>query len=172
MVDRALSDRDDAVVTFMDETPRLDAFFRRSGIAGAEREDLVQETMLRVLQTDWGAVGKPRSYLWRIARNLMIDWRRAEARRSKVLAPVDPGQVAADQPSVEAAHASSEDLKAMMVALRELPARRRDIFVRASLLGEPCSVVAESYGVSRRTVEIEARKALEHCARRLRRKLG
>ena len=77
------------VAVLEEQSPRLRGFFIRGAGATALAEDLVQETLLRAWNhrgsvaadpstTEGDVRGGARRYLWRVARNLMIDeirWR-------------------------------------------------------------------------------------------------
>src|SRR6185436_11288822 len=58
----------------------------------AEAEDIASETFVRAwMESDAIRVGTVKAYLFMIARNLHVDWRRREARRGELgREPVDP----------------------------------------------------------------------------------
>ena len=61
------------------------------------------------------------------------------------------------------------DLEALQSAIKELPKRRREIFAASRLALEPHAAIAKRHGVTVRTVEMEIKSALEHCAFRIER---
>nr|WP_283472113.1 sigma-70 region 4 domain-containing protein [Methylosinus trichosporium] len=54
-------------------------------------------------------------------------------------------------------------------ALEELTPRRRLILLASRVEGTPLRQIADDLGLSRRMVDMELRRALRHCAMRLRR---
>lgn len=140
---------------------------RRLGSSEAADEAL-QETYLRLEKASvLSPVRHPLRYLYQIALNIAADRRRAETRRmtaTEVDALLDLADEAPDPAQV--AEARSE-LRALQRVMEEMPERRRAIFRAVLLENVPRRVVAEKFGVSTRTVDIEVQRALEYGARRL-----
>jgi RNA polymerase sigma-70 factor (ECF subfamily) len=99
------------LAVFEEQQPGLTGFFVRRGGAGAVVEDLLQETLLRAWRhrgslapESTAAEGEVREgarrYLWRVARNLMIDEIRCRSRRrvGEGLAPGERGALVAAEP--------------------------------------------------------------------------
>ncbi len=143
-------------------------FFHRATGSAAIAEDLTQETFLRMAATDVGALNSPSAYLHRISANLAADRSRANRRSrlsdASIEELLDVPDPAADP---EAQLIAKDRMNRVFAAMEELPPRRREILLAARLEGIAHSVLASRYGVSTRTIEIEIRKALEHCARAL-----
>jgi len=150
----------------------LDGLKRRLGSADLAGEAL-QETFLhldRVPQVK--PVHSPKSYLYRIAVNIAIDRRRAEARRlttGEVEALIDIADPTPNPEQIVEARSEFEHLKQ---AVAELPQRRREILLAARLDDVPNREIAKRYGVTVRTIEIELKAAVAHCASRLERRLA
>jgi RNA polymerase sigma-70 factor (ECF subfamily) len=144
---------------------------KRLGSADLASEAL-HETFLRVDQvTGTVPVHRPKDYLFRIAVNIATDRRRAE-RRLLTLGEIDAlFQVVDETPDAVRVVAAREELRALEKALAELPRRRREIFRAALIKKTPDNVIAEQFGVTVRTVEIDLKRALKHCAARLGRQL-
>ena len=130
--------------------------------------DALQDTWLRLENSEnIEAVRNPGAYLYRMAFHSAIDRQRAEERRLSVgevelmldLASPEPGPA-------EVAEANSE-LDALIRALEQMPQRRRDILLAVRLDGMPQREVAERFGISLRLVELELKRAQEHCAEQL-----
>ncbi|AOZ08922.1 RNA polymerase sigma factor [Cupriavidus malaysiensis] len=130
--------------------------------------DALQDTWLRLENSEnIEAVRNPGAYLYRMAFHSAIDRQRAEERRLSVgevelmldLASPEPGPA-------EMAEANSE-LDALIRALEQMPQRRRDILLAVRLDGMPQREVAERFGISLRLVELELKRAQEHCAEQL-----
>lgn len=135
-------------------------------------EDVVQEAWIRFCVRRDGARGgasiaNPIGYLYRIVRNLAVDW----ARRSAVELPFsDPGQVerlAAGQPSAERSVLARDDLRRLAEALLELPERTRLAFNLHRLDGLTLEEVADRLDVSTVRAHQLVRIAILHCAKRL-----
>lgn len=60
-----------------------------------------------------------------------------------------------------------DQLGALALILGELPDRQREVLIAARLRRERHAIIAARYGVTTRTIEMEIRRALDHCARRL-----
>ena len=152
----------------------LDKLFEESGVrrrlssilsTPEQVDDVLQELAERLLLKPPSPVS-PRRYLRESARNIAFNRRRAEARRQKYEA--DYGVLVSDgSASIEEQIDASRAVEALGVALMELPAVTRTLFVRCYVLGEPQSSVAESLGLHLSTVEKQLSKAKRHCSRRL-----
>jgi RNA polymerase sigma factor (sigma-70 family) len=115
-------------------------------------------------------VHNPESYLYGIALNMAATLGRVERRfvsKSEIEAAIEMSDQGADQ--VQAVEAIFE-LEALERALRELPPRRRAIFFAARVQQMPIRDIAARLGLSTRSVEMEIKRSLEHCARRIGRK--
>jgi RNA polymerase sigma-70 factor, ECF subfamily len=118
------------------------------------------------------SIRNPLAYLFRIALNLAADRRRGEARRltsSEVDVLLD---IADEAPDAYRATAARSELRVLNRALKELPERRRSIFIAALIHKIPRKTIAKYYGVTVRTVDFEVQRALEFGARRLNEVLG
>jgi len=128
-------------------------------------DEALNETWLRLSREgEVGQVRDARAYLSRMAMNIAIDRKRAGARLASavdidaVLALPDP------HPGPERATMARLELSALEEALARLTPRRRAILVAARLEGRSCADIALAMGLSKRTVEMELRHALDHCA--------
>lgn len=83
----------------------------------AEAEDITSETFVRAwVESDAIRVGTVKAYLFMIARNLHVDWRRREARRGELSSdPADPG------PGPDAGSEGRSELRIVLAALQLLP---------------------------------------------------
>ncbi len=146
----------------------MDRLVRRLGSQDAAG-DALNETYLkldRVSKVDH--LREPEHYLFRMAVNTAIDQQRA-------------GKHLANAQEIEAAMALSDPLDDPLRSLEgreaidllaeiidRLPERRRIILKEVRLEGKSCKKVAEEMSLSRRTVEMELRQALDQCAESLR----
>jgi RNA polymerase sigma factor (sigma-70 family) len=144
---------------------------RRLGTLDGASE-VLHETYLRLAGTDGAVpVANPAAYLLRTALNVASDRRRDEERYISAVELHDLwrlGDDAIDPETIAAARAEMEQFKA---ALSELPARCRAILIAARVDGLSHQAIADAFGISTRMVQFELRRALEHCAGRLGRKV-
>lgn len=160
--------KNDLLNVFLSELPSLTRFFRRATGSTAAAEDLSQETWIRLVSADSLSISNPSAYLRRISSNLVTDIARSRSRRRLSAGEVhDILNVADPSPDPEARLIAKDAVAALLAALDDMPERRRAILLAARLENVPHRILAETYGVSTRTIEIEIRKAVEHCARAL-----
>lgn len=113
---------------FREQRPGLWGFLARG--AGGSAEDLLQETFLRVWDhreslrgdTEQAEREGARRYLWRVARNLMIDEIRMRQRRGEIGTGMEPDGIAS--PSHEAEVVFADAVRAMRETVGTLPNRR------------------------------------------------
>jgi len=142
---------------------------RYLGIPREDREDLAQDVFLRVFR---GLAGfRPgfvfEAWLYRVTVNAAFDHRAGEARRTRLLQPIEEGteQLASSGvPSQDTA-----DLKSRLeAALSALTERERAVFVLKEIEGLDTSQVARGLGLN----EITVRRHLGRARERLKRLLG
>jgi len=133
-------------------------------------EDIVQEAYIRfssAARGQGGRIAHPASYLYRIVRNLAVDW----ARHLAVEGPrAEPGvleALPAAAPSPERAALDRDAVRRVAAALDELPARTRQAFELHRLAGLTLQAVAARLGISLSLAHLLVRDALTHCAERL-----
>jgi len=150
---------------------RYDDFKRRltARLGSAElASEALQDTFLRLRSaTILERVQSPRAYLLRTALNIAINRIQSEKRRmtaSEVDAMVE---IPDDMPDPTRVVEARSDIEALKHALAELPTRRREIVLAAAFNDVPYRVLAARFGVTVRTIQIEMKHALAHCAQRL-----
>jgi RNA polymerase sigma factor (sigma-70 family) len=158
------------------ERTRLQGFIRRRVPIAADAEDILQDVWYEFaracsLPEPIEQVG---AWLFRVARNRIID--RGRKKREEALtddAQDDSDGYYLDQalPALdsgpEAAYARSRLLEAMSVALDELPAQERDVFIAHELDGQSFKALAEETGVNVNTLLGWKRRAVLHLRNRL-----
>lgn len=135
--------------------------------------DALQETYLRIKRmTEAPAISSnPAGYLFRMAVNVATDQRQADARYLTGEEVEDLLQVGADTlDPARIVHAKLE-VAALERALDELTGRQRAILIAARVEDVPQEDIARRFGISVRMVGKELRKALDHCGKRLDRKV-
>jgi RNA polymerase sigma factor (sigma-70 family) len=141
---------------------------RRLGSAELAGEAL-QDTYLRLEDANTvSAVSSPGAYLFRMAFNIAMDYRRAERRRLSLIEIQDLLDTADDALGPERIVEGRFEIEALERVLAELTPRRRAILLAVRLEGLPQRQIAERLGISLRLVEKELQRAQEYCAERLR----
>lgn len=166
MTERKHQSLAEAVEFYYEELCR---YVRRKTGSASLAEDIVQDTWLRASTRAAAMPENPRAYLYRMAGNLAIDHlRRREARAFEVADPERYTRIASDAPTPENEVAAREELAILEAAVRELPARRRQVFVLYRGHGMTMREIADRLGISQKTVEKQIARAMVHCRKRMR----
>lgn len=150
--------------------PALLRYFQRKGLRPPDDEDAVQEVFVRLARREGLAteVDRLESYLFAVAGHVATDLHRMGKARAAgrqdvyeeaLHAPADhdPGEI----------FERREALRAVIVALNELPERTRTIFVLARLEHMRQAEIARRLGVSLNTVEKHLQKAAGYLGERV-----
>jgi RNA polymerase sigma-70 factor (ECF subfamily) len=134
----------------------------------ARAEDVVQEAFIRFVPAGGGAgptVEQPVAYLYRVVRNLALDWvrRRALERRQEEAEPLW-WMVPATPRTPEQELAHREALARTMAALEDLPHAARVAFEMHRFGGHTLQEIARRLGVSVPTAHRLVRDALVRIA--------
>lgn len=147
--------------------------------------EVLHDTYLRLEGAELKSVENPQAYLFQTAINVARDRQRFEERRAGInvrqeqlrsaqrqfeASEVDDAILldAADEtPGPAEVTEAASDLQALQRALASLSARRREIFEESFLREVPHRELAERLGISMRTVQMELKVAVEHCAAQL-----
>jgi RNA polymerase sigma-70 factor (ECF subfamily) len=126
----------------------------------AKAQDVVQETLLRAWRTP--AVldqsrGSPRSWLYTVARRIVIDDWRASRSRPEVVTDVVPEPVGMFTDTI-AERAADRDL--VVAALRTLSPEHRDVILECYFRGSTVAEAAATLGVPPGTVKSRTHYAL------------
>jgi RNA polymerase sigma-70 factor, ECF subfamily len=151
-----------------DLQPRLLRYF--GVIASGTAEDLASETWLAVI----GAIGRfqgnePafRAWVFTIARNKVLDWRRRAARRGTEDLPANGliEQAAPDDPAADALEGFST--RAALAEVATLPADQAEAIVLRVVAGLAVDRVADIMGKRPGTVRVLTHRGLRRLAQRL-----
>jgi RNA polymerase sigma-70 factor (ECF subfamily) len=133
----------------------------------ARAEDLCQEAFLRAIRgaDGWEPRARFTGWLYRIARNLVLDEaRRDEHRRAGPLDPPGGGSPPRDPPAAgpgpDEAAAAAELRPRLEAALASLPVEQREVFLLREHSGLSFPEIAEATGVNENTVKSRMRYAL------------
>ena len=155
-------DRDAFAALVRRHQGRLLGLFRRLGIDAHGAEDCTQETFLRVFRSSsaYRPIAPFQAFLYRLARQSWVDWRRRERRRARV--------GAADFDGVPAEPAGSlDDHLDLELAVRRLPEHLRWVI----LLGVEAGLAYAEIGAVLEIPVGTVKSRMFHAVRRLRRTL-
>jgi len=142
--------------------PDLYVYLGRQSLQHCDKEDILQETMLRIwARSRCEEIVHPKSYLFQVAKSVLIDRaRRASVRQGKShcalevwhepVDPLDPGRIVL----------AREELTLLTDGVNKLPQRTRAIFVGARVEGKCIKALAEDFGISVSAVEKHLSRAL------------
>ncbi len=168
--------------TVLAETPRLRAYVRRQVADLGEVEDIVQETFSELVTAYRlpEPIEQVAAWLYRVARNRIIDRFRARARQPRrVRLPAgdeadDAGGglieewFATDLAGPEAEYVRAALASELEDAVAELPREQREVFVAHELEGRSFKDLAGSTGVPINTLLSRKHAAVQQLRRRLR----
>ena len=143
----------DIAALFQQHQDALLRYCRARSRNGAEADDVLQEVFCNLASKPHLRInGRPRAYLFRMARNLMLNRHQAEqARRADAhvhLDMVEEAALASPTPSVEVVVQLRQDIATVMKALEELPPKCQAVFVRKRFLGRSYKEIAEELDIS------------------------
>jgi RNA polymerase sigma-70 factor (ECF subfamily) len=128
--------------------------------------DVLHDTYLRLERGDEiRPLSSPFGYLLRIATNIAHD-RRRSARRLATVAEIETTFNLVDEyPDPARAAEAKSDFEAIGRAIAKLPPRRREILMASFQENLSSRAIAERFGLSTRTIDLELREARDYCAR-------
>ena len=135
-----------------------------------DAEDLAQETFLRFLRVkDADLIDQPDSYLFRIAINLIYEYRLREQKRRTREQEIGPDQEFPDTAatSVEDSALQQERINRIEGWLEELPPKVRAALVLQRRDGMTYREVAERLNCSTSMVKKYLKRAISHCRNRM-----
>ena len=104
------------------------------------------------------------AYLFRLTLNAAFELRRSSSRAAIARQVEDMLDIPDPAPDAGRIAEGRQELELLEEAIETLTIRRRHILVEARLHDRPCREIASELGLSTRMVEIELRRALDHCA--------
>ncbi len=157
---------------------RLRNFIRRTVPDPGDAEDILQDVFCELVEAYrmMTPIEQVAAWLFRVARNRIIDRFRSKAREPRRVRPAGrPGDEPADPldllPSKdagpEAAYARRVLIDELAEALGELPKEQRDVFVAHELMGRSFKDLSAETGVSVNTLLSRKHYAVRHLRRHL-----
>jgi RNA polymerase sigma-70 factor, ECF subfamily len=121
----------------------------------SEAEDITSETFVRAwVESDTLRVGTIKAYLFMIARNLHVDWKRREARRGELKEePADPA------PGPDAESGGRSELRAVIAALQQLPEIDRAALLMRSEDDLSYETIAAALGITAVAARVKVHRA-------------
>ena len=133
-----------------------------------EVEDIVQETYVRVCQVKHPEdIRQPRSYLFRTARNLALDYlKRSETKYTESMDEQDIDTLIEGRSGDDSTFdqvASNEEFALFCEAVRHLPVKCRRVFVLKKVYGYTQIEIARKLDISIGTVEKHISQGIKRC---------
>ena len=133
-----------------------------------EVEDIVQETYVRVCQVKHPEdIRQPRSYLFRTARNLALDYlKRSETKYTESMDEQDIDTLIDGRSGDDSTFdqvASNEEFALFCEAVRHLPVKCRRVFVLKKVYGYTQIEIARELDISIGTVEKHISQGIKRC---------
>ncbi len=143
--------------------------FLSKKLPSSDAADLLHDTFVRVLcLADGYELRSPRPFLFRVARNLMLDHHKAGySKMFEVDAGSDVEQRSTDNITPEVSVYSQQRLTILQQAIDELPPRCRQVFLLHKFEHKSHAAIANMLGISINMVEKHVIRALAHCRKRL-----
>lgn len=147
----------------------LRQWLARAGLSASERDDLVQEVYYRLLrQTSLDHIEDPRAYMYRTARNIMLE----QIRKNRVVSittvqNIDELGSIDIAPSPEQAVSARRELARVMGFIEALPARCRAVFELRKVHGLSQAETARRLSLSENIIEKETAKGLSLILKRV-----
>ena len=148
----------------------LRRYIRGKGLSEADAEDVEQDVMVRAIRLENGdEVRNPKGLLYRIADNLLIDrFRRSDKFLIERVEDLDQLDVSDLCAAVDQIVIDRQRLRALGEAVDRLPPQARRVFIMMKLLNLSIKETARELGVSTKTVENHAVRAMKLCREYLR----
>lgn len=148
-------------------SPDLARYVRRRVNDSNAVSDVVHDAFVRMAEQPSTKVNDVRSYLYRIARNLLLDQKKQDVRRQTFAVPPEAlFDVADETPSPEDATDARLRLEYLQKLIGELPFKTQQIFVLNRVDGLNYAEVARHLGISESSVQKHLATAVLHITRR------
>ena len=147
---------------------RLIGFLRRRSGCPDDAADIAHDAFMRLSAADIGQIREPGSFLFTTALNLLRDRAKsAHARHTAFAVPVEDADLVCPAPQAERVLEGEQRIRALEIALYELSAKCRSVFVLYHFDEVPQREIAVRLGISVSMVEKYVKQAMAHCQRRL-----
>lgn len=138
---------------------------RSASIGADDVDDIVQESFLRISSLEsHDSIRNPRGFLFRTARNLLVDKARKRSVRAAAHLPFEMGYEAQNRASKklspECQVSAQQELDVVLKAIDDLPDRCRRVFLLQRRNNYTYAKVAEILDISESMVQKHMRRAL------------
>lgn len=132
-------------------------------------EEIVQESFIKFsFEFKKQIIEHPRCFLFRIARNLALDYLKHQKVTDSYAQSKDPALVPiTESPSLEQLAAEQQRLEILRKVIDELPPRCRQAFTLHNIHGMSYSEIARELAISESGVEKHIMRGLLHCRKRM-----
>ncbi len=144
----------------------LRSYLRNVFPALPDLDDLVQESYARLIRAkDAGRVSYAKAFLFTTARNAALDlFRRRNVVAIELVADFAKLHVLDDRPDAAEAVSRQQELEMLAGAVRDLPARCRQVMTLRLLYGMAQKDIAADLRISEHTVKTQLAKGMRRCA--------
>ncbi|MDO3445470.1 RNA polymerase sigma factor [Agrobacterium sp. V1] len=158
----------DITTLYVTEYERLRSFVRRMVRNPDTAEDLVQQVFANILGSGGSSSPHNAAYVRRAVRNLALNYLRDSGRHSQVeMVCAATDDIADTKPSPEMVVLYRSELRRLLMAIAQLPPRRRQAFVLNRIEGLSYDEIARHMDISRNTVITQVVAAMAELDRRL-----
>jgi RNA polymerase sigma factor (sigma-70 family) len=159
----------DLLKVFLEYRTRLERMVAGRLQSRHAAQDIAQDLYLKLprVAEQFPSTDDARRYLVRMAANAALDHQRTEGRRAELLAGAQD-LFDGVEASPEELTVSRDEIGQLEAALRELPAKCRDVLYLSRVEGMTHAEIAARLGVSKSLVDKYAVRALLHCRERMR----
>jgi RNA polymerase sigma-70 factor (ECF subfamily) len=149
-------------IHFLPHEAELRGMLRRVCASAAEIDDVIQETCYRILvMPDLGHVLNPKAFVFRTAKNIVLDRIRRDAVVSiETMANLDDLDIADSAPSPERVVFARDELKWVFGLIGNLPDRCKSVFRARRVHGMSQNETADTLGLTDSVVEHEMMRGM------------
>ena len=130
-----------------------------------DAEEIMQELYLKLLCLPLHDIKQPRSYLYSLLNNMLIDLSRKQNVRNNAftLEPLMPEELISGLPTPELQLSDKQQLNSLSSAINELPTEQQDLLILSRLEGLSIKEIAQKKKRSLSWVEKAMAHALLYC---------
>lgn len=135
----------------------------------ADAEDLAQEVFVKLWESDTMNIVSLKSYIFTVAKNIVIDWTRQSINKQIFETLVDEQQAdAALRAAQKEEDISSEELLSILDNIAQtMPERRLEVYQLRWMEGLSRKEIAQKMGITVTTVDIHIQKVLEYLRKKV-----
>lgn len=153
---------------YLDFVPKLKAaLFKAFGAGPPDPEDVVQQAFQKFLERkDKDKIDNPNAFLWRTARNIVLEAKRKTTVHSKYNFEIEQifFPLRGENSTPESILSAKEELETINRALEKMPPKRRRAFFLHKVEGLTISEVARRLNISRSPAQKHITKAMKDIA--------